>query len=274
MSANHLRTTGSTPRPPRRRGGLRRAVSTLAFGSVFAAGAWGVGEAWRWATADDVLPVRTIAVEGTSSARAHEVRAFSGVRYGDPLLAVDVERAARAVLEHPWVREAAVRISPPDGVAIDVLERTPVAVLAADGALYLLDEDGTPFKRARAGDGLDLPVLTGVRAAPDDEALVAETRVALGALTAHAEAGAPGGAVSELHMETPDRVVLVLEDGLRVTLGATDFRERTERLAHVLQLLHHRKEQPSHVRLDDARRPERVAVRFRARPEVGEKPGT
>jgi cell division protein FtsQ len=246
----------------------------VAFGSVFAAGAWGATELWRWARGDDVLPIRTVAVDGTSSERANEVRAFAGVQYGEPLLSIDTERAAQAVREHPWVREAAVRLVPPDGVAIEVLERRAVATLALPDALYLLDEDGTPFKRARPGDGLDLPVITGVETTADDAALAAQTQLALRALAAHEDAGAPGGAASEAFMETPDRVVLVTADDLRVSLGGEDFRERTERLAHVLQLLRERSEQPSHVRLDDGRRPERVAVRLRAHPEMGEKPGT
>jgi cell division septal protein FtsQ len=257
-------------RPPQVSTRPRRALGALALGALFAGGALGVLELAGWLRSEEALPIRSIAVEGTGSERAHELRAFAEVRYGDPLLAVDLQRAARNVEQHPWVRSATARLSPPDGVTFEVVERKPLALLAGE-RLYLVDEDGTPFKRARAGDGLDLPVITGARRGAQG---ASDIDLALQVARAHAGAGAPGGALEEIHIEAPGRAQAVLADGLRVTLGGSSYSERFERLGRVLALLASRKEAASWVHLDDDRRPERVAVRLTPRPEMGATSGS
>lgn len=73
-------------------------------------------------------------------------------------------------------------------------------------------------------------------------------------------------------METSERPVAVLADGTRVVLGEGDYEQKMARLSRVMEALSRQGKGAERVRLDDDRRPERVAVRLRARPEMGEKP--
>jgi cell division protein FtsQ len=213
----------------------------------------------------DALPVRTIAVRGVSDARAAEVTSYAGVEPGASLFSLDLAAVAARVSEHPWVKDAAVRVVPPDGLEIVVAERAPKALLAV-GDLYLVDEEGAPFKAARPGDGLDLPVVTGLdaeRVAAADGKGTDDVRAALALLAEHERQGVPGGTVSEVVVVQGVGLDVVFTSGLRVRMGRGDFPGKLLRLASVLKKLETEKLQASFVYLDDARRPERVAVRLR-----------
>jgi cell division protein FtsQ len=281
--------TGSTPAPqrirtePMRKTGAvplkRTRTWRMGLLLVVAAGvsALAVVEAARLARSADALPLRSIAVVGVDGPLAEEVRAYAELAPGVPLLSLDLSAVAARVAEHPYVASAAVRRLPPDTVEIAVRARTAALVVASDAA-YLVDADGKLFKRARAGDGLDLPVLTGIDAAtlgtPEGDATVARV---LAVVRGHAAAGAPGGALSEVHVSAPDALELVLADGTRVVLGATDGARLAEKLARldvVTRELTARGQQAATIRFDDDRRPERAAVRLRTGMETAPAGGT
>jgi cell division protein FtsQ len=244
----------------------------LLFGVFIAVGVLLVVQASEWLRRDDVLPVRTVAVEGASPDRANELRVYAGVPRGAPLFRVDLDEVAARVEEHPHVARAAVRRVPPDGLAIRVEERQAVAVVSAD-ELYLVDDTGVPFKRAQPGDGLDLPLITGVERDAFGAQSPAHVERALEVVRGFAAAGAPTGELSEVFVGPGLRVEAVVGDGLRVVLGTSGFTDKLARLERVLAELQRRGERASEVFLDDERRPERVAVRLRVVPEMGRKPG-
>lgn len=251
-------------------------LRAAAFLGMAGLGAAGVVHLGSWLREGDVLPLRSVAVAGVEGERAREVVAYAEVRQGEPLLSLDLDIVKARVEQHPFVERAHVRRVPPDGLEIEVEERAPRALLSVDGALYLLDERGAAQKRARAGDGLDLPLITGLSAEIfenlESDEVAPAVSLALRVIEAHEAAEAPGGTLAEVFMETPERPVAVLEDGTRVILGEGDFEEKMARLVRVTSALSRQGRGAERVRLDDDRRPERVAVRLRARPEMGEKP--
>lgn len=222
----------------------------------------------------DVLPIKNVTVQGAEGARADEVLAYAALPSGTPLLSVQTQDIAERVLQHPFIASAAVRRVPPDAVVIDVVLRSPVAALSA-GELYLVDGEGHVMKSARPGDGLDLPVITGLEAGAllgaNGEAADA-VRGALLRLDAHARAGRPGGAIAEVAVLPGSRYELVFEDGLRVNVGddATEASlvDKLGRLDAVLRRLASAGVNASFIHLDDDRRPERAAVRLRPAAET------
>src|SRR4030042_2001295 len=79
----------------------------------------------------------------------------------------------RRIRVNPWIRHVSVGREFPGRLVIVIQGRKPVALLEKGNALYLLDNDGTPFKKLEAGEVNDLPVLTGlIRAGRVDEALL------------------------------------------------------------------------------------------------------
>jgi cell division protein FtsQ len=224
--------------------------------------------AFRMAREGQYLVVKQVVVQGNRAAPAEEITAYAAVPEGVGLYDVDVEAVRRAVSEHPLVARATVRRVPPDQVLIEVSEYEAVATVALGNGLYLLDREGRAFRRAQPGEGLDLPVVTGVpRAMFSDapEQATALVRLALGAMEAHHRAGRPPEELTEVRVDEAAGVTLRLgEPGVEVVVGRTGLDGKLARLKVVEAELRARKEQASQVFMDNDRHPERVAVRLRA----------
>lgn len=157
-----------------------------------------------------LLGVRTVAVTGTRALPADDIRAAAAVAPGEPLARVDTGAVAGRVRALPGVARVAVSRSWPSTVRITVTERTGVAVLPRDGAIWLVDADGVVFQRLTARPR-GRPRLDVANAAPGDEA----TTAALDALT-----GLPDPVARQVlavAAPTPDSVRLTLT-GKRVVV--------------------------------------------------------
>jgi cell division protein FtsQ len=246
------------------RQGLRFAVLWALV--AVALGALGV-VGWRYLTAGESLRIRELTVSGASRASTADVVALSPVKAGDNLLAADVDAVAAAVARHPWVASATVHRRLPPALEVRVVEREPGALVDL-GGLYLADRRGEVFKRAAAGDGLDLPLVTGF--GRDDylqRRLLVETqiRAALALLDEYDREGlTPMAAVSEVHVDGDGGVVLYVgDDGTQVRLGTGDLPQKLVRLRRVLEALRAEGRRAEVIHLDDRNHPDRVAVRTR-----------
>jgi cell division protein FtsQ len=182
--------------------------------------------------------VKELRVAATTHVPAEEIEELAAVEIGDPLLTVDPDRVAARLATHPWIASARVRRELPSVLAIDVIERRAPAT-ALMGALYLLDDNGRPFKRATFEEADGLPVITGVtreeyaalRAASE-----AAFREALALLATYLDpVGPPRPKLSEIHVDPRAGFSLVLLDGageIRLGRGAT-----AEKLARLDQIL-------------------------------------
>jgi len=106
-----------------------------------------------------VLGVRHVRVEGVAVLSPERVREAAAVVPDTPLARVDLDAVRERVAALPPVAAATVVRQWPDTLRISVVERTPVAVLARDGAYGLIDGSGVVFHTVAARpDGL--PLLT------------------------------------------------------------------------------------------------------------------
>lgn len=118
-----------------------------------------------WFAVSQVQVTVTSAPEIAGPLSADEVRAAAQVEPGVPLLRVPTDEIAERVTALPQVASATVTRAWPDTIVIDVVRRTPVALVAAASGYDLVDangavirtvpavEDGVPVVRA-SGDGL------------------------------------------------------------------------------------------------------------------------
>ena len=241
---------------------------------LLVAGVLGVQEAEFYLAENEVLTVKHIAIENLSGEFLDEVEEYAQIEKGTPLFDVAVHEIAKRVSMHPFVQSAEVSLRVPDTVVIDVLERRAVAVLALE-RLYLIDEEGFPFKRAVPGDGLDLPLLTGFSAS-DFKAIHRGEQIerALEILKIHSQTNFPGGKVSQLHFLPQTGFSLVLEGGLQVELPRHNVEYVHGQMREVLRSLKSKGKEAEWIFLRGGRFPDRVAVRFKNMGETPSKPGT
>jgi cell division protein FtsQ len=221
---------------------------------------------WTQAGKGDLLRLREIRFEGLSRATPQELLELCPAQRGDHLLLVDPALVEDALRRHPWVASAEVRRTLPPALTIRIVERRAAAIVDL-GALYLVDTAGEVFKRAHPGDGLDLPVITGVgRDGWIDRRAEVEPllRGALALLDRWAERGLDRSApVSEIHLSAEYGTTLWAgSDGMEIRLGQGSIPEKLTRLERVLEAVSAQGRRAEVLHLENRRRPDWVAVRL------------
>jgi cell division protein FtsQ len=225
--------------------------------------------AHRYLTRSEAMGIGAIRFSGLSRAAAADLLALSPVKAGDNLLAADLPAMERALARHPWVKSAEARRRLPPAIEVRVTERAARALVDL-GGLYLVDADAQVFKRAAAGDGLDLPVITGftrhdyLQRRGEVEALVAG---ALALLAGYGQEGLSALApVSEVHVDADEGVTLhVGEEGTQVRLGVGDLPAKLSRLHRILSALGAEGRKAEVLHLDNRNHPSWVTVRMAGR---------
>jgi cell division protein FtsQ len=241
-----------------------RPIRLLLLVCLICSGVLGTMELEKYFTKESILVVRHIVVQNATANHAEEVIAYVDSFRGLPLLDISLHEVASRVVEHPYVSKAEIFLELPDVVRIRVQERQPTAVISLEH-LYLVDETGFPFKRALPGDGLDLPLLSGMNRHNIENGVRPENlENALAILRAHEDAGAPGGQISQLHYFKHVGFTMVLEDDLQVELAERHVERDMRKMTRVMSILKERGEKPQWIFLRGDRHSEKVAVRLKA----------
>lgn len=130
----------------------------LAFVIANLAGVPAMAQAQVSAMASDAgFEVQHVRVTGTSRMDERQVYARALAQRDRPMPQVEIEALRAELLELPWVKDARVSIQLPSTLAIDIVERSPHAVLEKPNRLMLIDAEGVelePVARDAAGDML------------------------------------------------------------------------------------------------------------------------
>lgn len=275
-------TPAAAPRPPRgssppsqlavrARAALRRA-GAIAVRVVVAAGIAAALVAFglflhHYVTSSEHFEVRDITLEGAARVGRDEILAAGGIAAGANVFEIDPAEAAAKIRALPWIRSATVRRRLPGEVSVKVQERTAAAVVELEG-LYLVDAEGSIFKRLGENDPDDLPILTGLtRQAVVDHPEGAREAIqeALGLLAEYRDAGLEARApASEVHRDGSTGWSIVLaDDGTRVRLGSGPYRVKLGRLGRLLQELSRKRMSAEYIYLDNRVRQDRATVKLR-----------
>lgn len=115
-------------------------------------------------TRSPLLDLDHVRITGTAHTDPAAAIAAAGLRTGQPMTDVDIDRARRAIEALPWVDTVSITRHWPGTVAVAVTERRGVAALKLDeGTWLLLDPTGRVLE-TRTTAPADLAVLTGVAA--------------------------------------------------------------------------------------------------------------
>jgi len=234
-------------------------AATLTAGLI-----WGGVELRAWALSSPRFQLRDANFTGLTRASRAELVKLSGLAVGQNLFALDVPALEKAMLQHPWVRSVEVTRHFPATVSVEVVEHTPEALVVL-GDLYVLDGEGEPFKRVTPGDGLDLPLVTGVeRDAYVKEPEAVRERMKSAIEVAHAYVALKPGRherLSEVRVDGAS-LALVTVAGQEVLLGEGNTEAKLARLTRVRRELSTRGLAADVIHLENRARPGWVAVKL------------
>jgi cell division protein FtsQ len=246
-------------------------VPTLVTLAAIGGAGWAT---WEYGVRGDLLRIREIRYLGLSQLTASALAELSPVRPGDHLLLSDTEAMARALRRDPWVATVEIHRRLPPALEVVVTERQAAALVDL-GGLYLVDVSGQVYKRAAPGDGLDLPVVTGMtreafEARGEGGGDEPRLRSVLGLLGRWRDAGLDRrAAVSEVHLDPVlGTTVYAGDEGMEIRLGQGDLPRKLERLDVLLARLETDGVQGEVIHLDNRRHPDWVAVRVKGRTGV------
>ncbi|MHB9097282.1 MAG: cell division protein FtsQ/DivIB [Syntrophales bacterium] len=189
---------------------------------------------YDWIIRSPYLAVRETVVRGCKELTEKDILTLAAIRPTPNILALNPDAITRRIRANPWIREVFVGREFPDRLVIVVRERKAVALLQREGALYLLDSDGEPFKKLEPGDEANLPILTGfVNGGRTNDALVKQSITLLNYLAGSKDTPAIG-AVSEVHGNETFGLSLFTDTGLCLQLGFDGFENKFRRLTPVM----------------------------------------
>ena len=147
--------------------------------------------------ADAGFEVRHVRVTGTSRMDEQQVYARALATRNQAMPEVDLEKLRAELRALPWVKDARVSIQLPHTLAIDIVERTPHAVLEKADRLVLIDATGVELEPVSADKAKGMLRLAGPGAGKQAKPL--ETLLAAApALAATGPAGAESRAGDEV----------------------------------------------------------------------------
>lgn len=119
-----------------------------------------------WLTLSPALDVDHVRVSGAARTGEDAVLAAIDIERGDALLTADVGGAAHALARLPWVATADVRRAWPGSIAIDVVEREPIAAIAARSSGWVLVDRGGRQLAVEVAPAVELVRIAGLPITP------------------------------------------------------------------------------------------------------------
>lgn len=185
--------------------------------------------------------LRNVEVVGNHKLSATEVVEVAEVESGVNLLTVELDSIVQRLKRHPWLRSAAVYRRFPDQLIVEVEERTPRGVLAAD-KLYYIDENAEIFTRLFPGDSVDYPLFTGLK--PNEIinnglAVQDSLRTALGLLDNLEKFNSELSLqeLSEIRLGLDEGVSFLTRSGQLLVLGKGNFESKLVRYGQLKKIL-------------------------------------
>lgn len=245
---------------------LRTFLGATMFFGVVAATSYGL---YSYVSTSARFAIKTLSVEGNLHRTTDQVAQAGGIKKGNNIFALDMETAANAMAQDPWIERAEVKRKLPSTVSIKVVERDAQALVEVGDTLFLASPAGDIFKKFELGDPPDLVLISGVSEVDgkprDRQGLVALVKNAVDLANEYERFGPTKRyPLQEVHLSEDGRFeLLVGRDTIRLALGKAPFRAKIERGARVLSEIDRRKGSASTIFLDNEAHPERVVARLR-----------
>lgn len=111
--------------------------------------------------------LENIEITGNKTLSAQQVIELSGLAEGVNIFTVDAQEAALKIKMHPSVKGVSVSRRIPATLIFRITERNPVALVAGQDGFLLIDEETVCIKKISDIQGLQLPIISGVKTDPN-----------------------------------------------------------------------------------------------------------
>ncbi|MCK4739173.1 MAG: FtsQ-type POTRA domain-containing protein [Deltaproteobacteria bacterium] len=185
------------------------------------------------------LEIRNVEIKGIVRVSEAEILRITGINRGLNILRVRSNVAESLLKAHPFVESVEISRRLPTSVEIIVKEREPIAFIKSN-SLKVMDRLGVFFKDYSVKDGLDLPVITGIKET-EDGAIKGREKIQVFELLYDLRASAHLGGIgiddiSEIHFdEVYGFSLFTLLEGSRIELGMEGFEGKLQNLQKVLK---------------------------------------
>ncbi|MDD4588073.1 MAG: FtsQ-type POTRA domain-containing protein [Heliobacteriaceae bacterium] len=176
-------------------------------------------------------------VKGTSLIDQDELIRLSGIRFGENIWKLNVDRVQQQLTFHPQVEAVTVKREWPSGIWLEIRERKPVAVLAQGSDFILVDQRGIFLQKVTSLHGIPLPMITGlpvpVTVGPGQTLEIDGLPVAL--RLCQEMSSSLILQIGEIHVANKERLVLYTGEGLEIRFGSpVDIVAKGEILTEIL----------------------------------------
>ena len=150
-------------------------TTNLDFGSIFltlttglakivlvVACSYGILSSYRFITQSPRFNVNEMNLVGQKRLSNEELNSWIGPIIGENIFQLELDKISQRLVEHAWVQSASARRVFPQGISVELKERTPFAKVQLD-QVYVMDNYGV-LLGTEVGDANKLPTITGIKA--------------------------------------------------------------------------------------------------------------
>ena len=150
-------------------------TTNLDFGSIFltlttglakivlvVACSYGILSSYRFITQSPHFNVNEMNLVGQKRLSSEELKSWIGPIIGKNIFQLELDKISQRLVEHAWVQSASARRIFPQGIYVELKERTPFAKVQL-GQVYVMDNYGV-LLGTEVGDANKLPTITGIKA--------------------------------------------------------------------------------------------------------------
>ena len=152
----------------------KREESSFDLGSVFltlitglakmvlvVACSYGIFSSYRFITQSPRFNINEINLVGHKRLSNEELSSWIGAIIGKNIFKLELDWVSKRLVEHPWIQSASARRVLPQGIYVEIKERTPFAKIQME-QVYLMDNYGVLLGSDVRGTS-KLPTITGIK---------------------------------------------------------------------------------------------------------------
>jgi len=178
--------------------------------------------------------IRETSVRGLNELTEKDILTLAEIKPAQNLLAVNKKAIEKRVGDNPWVKNIYVGREMPDRLVLELKERQPLALFKSKNDFYLVDTEGSLFKKINQHDEVDLPVITGADKEEKRKQHYFYSALDLVKMLQGNRKYSYLGTISEINIDELFGLSVLTEKGLYLKLGTDGFEDKLGNLKAVM----------------------------------------